>query len=138
GMTVADLKKANKLSSDLILIGQKLNVKKAGSGSSSGSDSGKNDGPFEKVDYDVDALMQSAKSMIGASYTWGGQTPAGFDCSGFIHYAYNNAGLKSSRTNTSGYYNRSFYVDKPQTGDLVFFENTYQSGISHMGLYIGK
>ena len=146
GMTVADLKKANKLSSDLILIGQKLNVKKAGSdsgsgsssGSGSGSDSGKNEGPFEKVDYDVDALMQSAESMIGVGYTWGGQTPSGFDCSGFIHFAYNNAGLDSSRTNTSGYYNRSFYVDKPQTGDLVFFENTYKSGVSHMGIYIGN
>ena len=140
GMTVADLKKANKLSSDLILIGQKLNVKKAGSGSgsSSGSDSGKNEGSLEKVDYNVNTLVQSAKSMIGVSYAWGGQTPAGFDCSGFIHYTYNKAGLDSSRTNTSGYYNRSFYVDKPQTGDLVFFENTYQSGISHMGIYIGN
>lgn len=137
GVTVANLKKWNGLKSDFLSIGQKLNLK-AGSGSSAGS-SGSNasEKPAANVDYNVDKLISTAKSMSGTRYVWGGQTPSGFDCSGFIHYAYNAAGMSSGRTNTGGYYNRSFGVSNPQLGDLVFFKNTYKSGISHMGIYLG-
>ena len=71
-------------------------------------------------------------------YVWGGQTTSGFDCSGFIHYVYNKAGVSMTRTNSIGYFSRSFYVDNPQPGDLVFFKNTYQAGISHLGVYLGN
>lgn len=132
GVTVANLKQWNKLSSDLILIGQKLKV------GEQVEDSGKTPAPVEDVDYNIDKLIDTAHDVLGASYAWGGQTPAGFDCSGFIHYAYKAAGMDMVRHNTIGYYSRSHYVDKPQVGDLVFFENTYQSGISHVGIYIGN
>lgn len=133
GVTVANLKKWNNLSSDLIFIGQKLYV------SANGNEQVKDETPSAaEVNYDVDKLIEVAKSLIGVKYAWGGQTPAGFDCSGFIYYVYNQADFNIGRYSTEGYFSRSYYVDKPQVGDLVFFANTYKAGISHMGIYLGN
>lgn len=135
-VTVSQLKSWNNLKSDTIYIGQTLKLN--GSSSSSSSSNNKNEAAPADVSYNVDKLIKVAESMMGVKYVWGGQTPAGFDCSGFIHFAYNEAGMKSSRTSTDGYFNRSYYVDTPKVGDLVFFKNTYRSGISHMGIYVGN
>lgn len=141
-VSVSNLKKWNNLRSDLILIGQKLTLQKgAGSSSSSGSNSGSSSSsekPSANVSYNVNNLVSIAKKQIGVPYLWGGQTSRGFDCSGFIHFAYNEAGRSGGRLSTGGYYDRSFYVNNPQVGDLVFFENTYRRGISHMGIYLGN
>lgn len=139
GVTVANLKSWNNLTSDIIYIGQNLKLSANGSSGSGNANSGggKETAPSD-VSYDVEKLISVAKSMIGVNYVWGGQTPNGFDCSGFIHYAYNEAGMSSSRLSTDGYYSRSYYVDTPQLGDLVFFKGTYRAGISHMGIYIGN
>lgn len=82
-------------------------------------------------------LIETAKSVIGSPYVWAGQTPKGFDCSGFIHWSLTNSGTNMARQSTEGYYNRSYIVNKPAVGDFVFFENTYKKGISHMGIYVG-
>ncbi|WP_066372186.1 C40 family peptidase [Neobacillus fumarioli] len=92
-----------------------------------------------KSDAEIAANMVSiAKSLIGVPYVWGGSTPQGFDCSGFIYYVANKAGKQIGRYSADGYYNRSYYVDNPIPGDLVFFKNTYKQGISHLGIYIGN
>ena len=83
-------------------------------------------------------LVAKAKQYLGTKYVYGGTTPSGFDCSGYIYYVHNAAGIKLTRTNTSGYYNMTTRVSSPQPGDLVFFSNTYKAGISHMGIYIGN
>ncbi len=132
GVTIANIKKWNNLKSDLILIGQKLSI-----GGAKTSNPG-NDKPSSNVGYNVDKLVSVAKSQIGVPYTWGGASPSGFDCSGFIHYAYKNAGKNMGRLSAAGYFDRSSYVNKPQVGDLVFFSGTYKSGISHLGIYIGN
>ncbi len=75
--------------------------------------------------------------LLGTPYVWAGTTKEGFDCSGFIHYVFNEAGLDMPRLDTIGMHNNSFKVDEPMPGDLVFFENTYRSGISHAGIYLG-
>lgn len=135
-VSVANLKAWNNLTSDTIYIGQKLSLV------ASGSTNNKNDAPKSETSkngsYNVERLVQVAKNLIGTKYTWGGQSPSGFDCSGFIHYVYNEAGMKGPRLSTEGYYSRSYYVDTPQVGDLVFFAGTYRDGISHMGIYIGN
>ncbi|WP_338033000.1 NlpC/P60 family protein [Lentibacillus sediminis] len=142
GVSVSSLKSWNGLSSDLILVGQKLSINgtsgSSDSGSSNSSSGSSSSSNSADVDYNVDKLISVAKSMVGTPYAWGGTTPSGFDCSGFIHYVYEQAGMDNSRTNTGGYFNRSYYVNSPQAGDLVFFENTYKAGISHMGIYIGN
>ncbi|WP_077329109.1 C40 family peptidase [Virgibacillus siamensis] len=144
GVSVAQLKRWNGLSSSLIYVGQKLNIKSSNAGSGSNSDSGSDSNSGSSsgssavdTDYNVNKLISTAKSLNGVGYAWGGQSPSGFDCSGFIWYVYNKAGKEMSRTSSSGYFNRSFYVNNPKVGDLVFFENTYKSGISHLGIYLG-
>ncbi|MBI0577971.1 LysM peptidoglycan-binding domain-containing protein [Neobacillus cucumis] len=144
GMTVAELKTLNHLSSDRIYVGQKLKIK-GSSVSVTESTQTENQTQTQTQTQqpsssgDVSAkIVSTAKSLMGIPYVWAGSTPSGFDCSGFIYYVANQAGIEIGRLSADGYYNRSYYVDKPKAGDLVFFENTYKSGISHVGIYIGN
>lgn len=86
-----------------------------------------------------DAIVNEALRYVGLPYVWGGTTPAGFDCSGFTWYVLNNVlGTEVSRSldvqAVSGVYVSD---DNLAPGDLVFFQNTYQWGLSHVGIYIG-
>ncbi|OCA88973.1 peptidoglycan endopeptidase [Pseudobacillus wudalianchiensis] len=133
-MSLAELKRLNNLTSDSIFVGQKLKVT---GGETSAGQSPSSQPEFSNAPFSVAALIAESKKHLGIPYVWGGAQPSGFDCSGFIYYVFNKAGKNIPRTNTDGYYSRSYYVDKPQAGDLVFFVNTYKQGISHMGIYIG-
>lgn len=127
-VTVSSIKKLNNLSSDLIYPGQTVKI----SGQAVPTTSIQT--PVSSL---ATAVVQEAKKLMGIPYVWGGSKTSGFDCSGFIYYVFNKAGISTSRTNAEGFYSRSHYVDQPQAGDLVFFENTYKSGISHVGIYLG-
>jgi LysM repeat protein len=128
-MTVQKLKTLNGLKSDRIYLGQKLKV--------SGKKNEEVQAPAAPTgDFNAD-FINVVKSVMGTPYAWGGSSLNGFDCSGIIYYAANQAGKEIGRTSAEGYYNRTFYVDQPQPGDLVFFENTYKKGISHVGIYLG-
>ncbi|MCA1055183.1 LysM peptidoglycan-binding domain-containing protein [Rossellomorea aquimaris] len=120
---VSQIKSWNGLTSDTIFVGQKLSI---GSTKQTGESSQSTN------------VIDIAKKYIGTPYKWGGTTPSGFDCSGFIYYVFNQAGVNISRTNTEGYYSKSTSISNPKPGDLVFFKNTYKAGISHMGILIGN
>lgn len=146
GVSVSKLQQWNNLNSHIILVGQKLSIGSSSNSSSagskpasnnSGSSNAKEQAPSD-VSYNVNTLISSAKAQQGKPYVWGGSTTSGFDCSGFIYYAYNQAGMSMSRTSSVGYYNRSYEVNSPKVGDLVFFAGTYQPGISHLGIYLGN
>ncbi|MGE8078287.1 C40 family peptidase [Peribacillus loiseleuriae] len=81
-------------------------------------------------------LVKVAKKQLNVRYVWGGTTPKGFDCSGFLSYVYKESENVSLPRTVSGIYKKGVKVSKPQVGDVVFFE-TYQSGASHAGIYIG-
>ncbi|OCA82822.1 C40 family peptidase [Pseudobacillus wudalianchiensis] len=87
--------------------------------------------------YSADSVIAEAKKYIGTPYKWGGTTPRGFDCSGFIQYAHKQVGLSLPRT-AAQMYQKGSAVTKSELepGDLIFF-STYSSGASHVGLYIG-
>ncbi|MCM3729974.1 LysM peptidoglycan-binding domain-containing protein [Neobacillus cucumis] len=128
-MTVQELKSLNNLKSDMIYVGQTLKV-------TGTADSVTTTAPVTESDIAA-KMVSTAKSLIGIPYVWGGSTTSGFDCSGFIYYVANKAGKSLPRTTAAGYYDRSYYVNTPKAGDLVFFENTYKQGISHVGIYLG-
>jgi len=83
-------------------------------------------------------IRNVAEQYLGTPYVFGGNSPAGFDCSGFVYYVLKKSGTSISRTNANGFYNMAKKVSTPQVGDLVFFSNTYKAGISHIGIYIGS
>ncbi|MBS2970718.1 C40 family peptidase [Metabacillus sp. KIGAM252] len=83
-------------------------------------------------------IINISKQYIGVPYKWGGTTPSGFDCSGFVGYVFNKAGLSVPRT-ADGMYNSSSMerVSSKQPGDLVFFRTMNKPSVSHVGIYIG-
>lgn len=87
----------------------------------------------------ADQIIANAKTYIGVPYLWGGTSPAGFDCSGYVQYVFRQSGISLPRTTTEQY-QIGTYVSKAnlQPGDLVFLQNTYREGISHVGIYIGN
>lgn len=137
GVSVANLKSWNNLSSDMIYVGQKLTIQ-GSTRSNNSNNSGNNTSTNTNGSYNVNKLVSVAKGLLGIPYVWGGTTPSGFDCSGFIYYVYNQAGKDINRYSSEGYYDRSYYVNNPVVGDLVFFKNTYKTGISHIGIYLGN
>lgn len=89
----------------------------------------------EPINYDQ--LLPIAKKYIGIPYAWGGTAPSGFDCSGYIQFVFKQLDIALPRT-TSDMAVMGEPVKKSdlRIGDLVFF-NTYGSGVSHAGIYIG-
>jgi len=84
-------------------------------------------------------IVAIAMKYIGAPYVWGGTTPSGFDCSGFVLYSVLQTTGKRLPRSTYDQVNSGVYVAKEnlQPGDLLFFANTYGAGITHTGIYIG-
>lgn len=83
-------------------------------------------------------ILAQAQHYIGTPYLFGGYSPDGFDCSGLIYYILNKAGYPCERS-AAYQYNMGYSVSRENLipGDLVFFANTYTSGISHVGVYAG-
>ena len=84
-------------------------------------------------------IVAYGMKFMGMPYIWASSSPSngGFDCSGFIYYVFKNNGYDIYRTNVEGYWNQVQRLSKPSVGDLVFFQNTYRVGPSHIGIYIG-
>lgn len=82
-------------------------------------------------------IVTFAKTLIGVPYVFGGTTPAGFDCSGFLQYVFKKYGFDIPRLADEQYkLGHSAKVSQLEIGDLVFF-STYLAGASHCGFYVG-
>lgn len=84
-------------------------------------------------------IVSEAKKYLGVPYAWGGNTPIGFDCSGYVQYVLQQCGITIPRT-TELQVQVGNYISKAslRPGDLVFLQNTYRTGVSHVGIYIGN
>ncbi|MBV9355070.1 MAG: LysM peptidoglycan-binding domain-containing protein [Chloroflexi bacterium] len=83
-------------------------------------------------------LASLASKFLGTAYVWGGDSPGGFDCSGLVWYVAHLSGRAIPRTMIGEYNSSSTHPGRGelQPGDLVFFQNTYGSGMSHDGIYL--
>ncbi|NEY19148.1 LysM peptidoglycan-binding domain-containing protein [Bacillus ginsengihumi] len=141
-VSVSTIKSLNNLKSDTIYVGQKLKLTGTVSASSTNKTVVKSDTTAttktttQSSTKSASKVISLAESLVNTPYKFGGSSPSGFDCSGFIYYVFNNAGYDIARLSASGYYSRSYYVSSPQPGDLVFFDNTYKQGVSHVGIYL--
>lgn len=84
------------------------------------------------------SVVSAAMRHLGARYVFGGTSPSGFDCSGFVWYVHKAMGHSVSR-GLWGQLNGGprIALSALQPGDTVFFANTYMPGLSHAGIYIG-
>jgi cell wall-associated NlpC family hydrolase len=84
-------------------------------------------------------IVANAMKYLGYRYVFGGTSPAGFDCSGFVYYIHNHSGAPVGRGMWQQY-NGGGHVAMSalQPGDTLFFANTYMPGLSHDGIYIGN
>ncbi len=84
------------------------------------------------------AVVDLAKKFLGTPYVYGGSSPSGFDCSGFVYYIYSQLGVKLNRVAADQMTNGSWVPKNAlQPGDIVGFQN--RSGyINHVGIYAGN
>ncbi len=84
-------------------------------------------------------VAQTGLRYVGAPYVYGGTTPAGWDCSGFVMYVYKEAtGLSLPRSAAQQYkVGTAIPADQVRAGDIVFFSDTFGPGITHDGIALG-
>lgn len=92
----------------------------------------------------LNQLVQTAKSYLGAHpYVWGGTSPTGWDCSGYISYVFKQNQVPIPRVSRDEYNVGAVVArNQLQPGDLVFFGGTTSASavaktVSHVGMYVG-
>ena len=86
-------------------------------------------------------VAQLAKDFLGSRYVWGGTTPEGFDCSGYVQYLYKKYQIDLPRTAwEQSKVGREVDLDELKKGDLLFFLTDPKRNIpiTHVGIYQGN
>jgi cell wall-associated NlpC family hydrolase len=97
-------------------------------------------GGFQKgVDNTGKAIAQYAKQFLGTPYVWGGTSPDGFDCSGFVQYVYKEMGIDLPRVSfQQANAGKRIGLNKLTPGDLVSWDNSPRNpGADHIAIYLG-
>ncbi len=89
----------------------------------------------------VEAFISIAESKLGCPYVSGAKGPDRFDCSGFVYWCLNQAGVKQSYMTSKGWTTCKKYLrltDRGalKRGDVLVFSGT-GSGKGHVGIYLG-
>lgn len=93
---------------------------------------------YRNASKSIKEMIDYAHKFKGVPYVFGGNTPKGFDCSGYTKYVFAKAGVTLPRMAEEQYkVGKKVSRGQLKAGDLVFFE-TYEPGISHSGIYIGE
>ena len=82
----------------------------------------------------AERAAQLARTQLGVPYRWGGASPAGFDCSGLVMWAYGRLGIPLPH-NAAALFGVGRAVPRSalRPGDLLFFR-----GLGHVGIYVGQ
>ncbi len=157
-MTVNQLMSLNNLSSDRLDVGDKIYVKGVARTTTTATPSRavypkapnptpvaeqqpastETDGTETNTDLGAGICEYGAK-FLGTTYRYGGASPSGFDCSGFVGYVFKQNGYPLPRT-AAAIYGVGVPVDKSnlRPGDLVFFKGPGASCINHVGIYVAN
>ncbi|MHB8074161.1 C40 family peptidase [Desulfosporosinus fructosivorans] len=85
------------------------------------------------------AIIATGKQYIGVKYLYGGTTPSGFDCSGFVQYVFAKNGINLPRVSRDQYkVGTSVSFSNLKPGDLVFFSLAKNGVVDHVGIYVGN
>ena len=87
----------------------------------------------------INSIIAFAITFIGTPYHWGGTSPSGFDCSGFINYIFGNFGFSLARTSFNlAELGETIKLDNLIAGDLMFFKgsNANSTAIGHVAMVI--
>ncbi|WP_176560081.1 C40 family peptidase [Brevibacillus dissolubilis] len=84
-------------------------------------------------------LTKQVQTVLGKPYVYGGNTPRGFDCSGFVQYVYKQLGINLPRvTHAQSKIGKPVKRSELQPGDLLFFSTNKNGVVSHVGIYMGN
>ena len=93
----------------------------------------------ELIDQKSDAIIKYAKQFMGVPYVWGGMSPSGFDCSGFINYVFRGFGFSLTRTSYGmAELGTTVSLKDLEPGDLMFFKarNLNSKQVGHVALVV--
>jgi len=95
--------------------------------------------PNQGSDTIAEAVITAGKTQLGVPYVFGGDQPGvASDCSGFTQYVFGQVGiLLPHSSEMQSQMGTPVEKDQLKKGDLVFFQNTYKPGVSHVGVYMG-
>ncbi|MDR6960014.1 peptidase P60 [Pseudomonas brassicacearum] len=85
-------------------------------------------------------VLSRAVNVLGTPYRWGGSSPSkGFDCSGLVKYAFNDATFDLPRTSNAMASGHGEKVDRKdlKPGDLIFFKLKSRR-VNHVAIYLGN
>lgn len=88
----------------------------------------------------IDQTIQLARRFLGITYTWGGVSTYGYDCSGFTQMLVRQRGILMPRdADVQAGWSGVIQVERKdlQPGDLLFFGGS-PAKITHTGMYIGN
>lgn len=85
-----------------------------------------------------DLLIDIAFMYLNSPYLWGGRTPFGIDCSGFVQIIYRLCGINLPRdaSQQAEVGDRLSFIEEATPGDLAFFDNK-EGKITHVGILLG-
>ncbi|MEN6392158.1 MAG: LysM peptidoglycan-binding domain-containing protein [Syntrophomonas sp.] len=152
--TVNEIKALNNLSNDNLSLEQKLVVAGTAPVVSPGTSSSSNTAASSKTSTaskstKTQVASRSGNTSMGGSvlskaaqylhtpYVWGGTSPRGFDCSGFVQYVYRQCGYSLPRVaSDQAAAGRKVNRSDLKPGDLVYFSGGGE--INHIGIYVGN
>ena len=85
-------------------------------------------------------MIENSKKLIGSPYLWGGKTPFGYDCSGFVQQVFKSMNISLKRDTSEQIEDdrmNSIDIESVTIGDILFF-NMDGNGVDHVGISLGQ